>query len=110
MNADREVGENIRQARRVRGVSQEELGARVGVSKQMIQKYETGESSISAVRLREVCDALNFTPDALLRRAISDAPKLIEGTEQVKLVTAYMALTKKRRQIVRGLMRELRRD
>lgn len=107
-DADRDLGENIRQARRVRGMSQDSLADKVGVTQQQIQKWETAENRISAVRLRDVCDALSFTPDALLRRATSDMPKKIEGAEQVRFVTLYMGLSKRKRSIVRGLLRELR--
>ena len=55
---DIHVGNRIRMARVQQRLSQSELAARVGVSFQAIQKYETGEIRISASRLYEVAQAL----------------------------------------------------
>ena len=48
---DVHVGKRLRHARLLRGVSQEELGERIGVSFQAVQKYEQGENRLSASRL-----------------------------------------------------------
>jgi transcriptional regulator with XRE-family HTH domain len=48
---DVHVGKRLRQARSLRGVSQEELGEGIGVSFQAVQKYEQGENRLSASRL-----------------------------------------------------------
>lgn len=48
---DVHVGRRLRQARFLAGISQEELGAGIGVSFQAVQKYEHGENRLSASRL-----------------------------------------------------------
>lgn len=48
---DKAIGANIRHIRRVRGVSQEQLGGILGITYQQIQKYERGQNSISADKL-----------------------------------------------------------
>ena len=48
---DVHVGKRLRQARLLAGLSQEELGAGIGVSFQAVQKYEQGENRLSASRL-----------------------------------------------------------
>jgi transcriptional regulator with XRE-family HTH domain len=48
---DVHVGRRLRQARFLAGLSQEELGAGIGVSFQAVQKYEHGENRLSASRL-----------------------------------------------------------
>jgi len=48
---DVHVGRRLRQARFLAGMSQEELGAGIGVSFQAVQKYEHGENRLSASRL-----------------------------------------------------------
>ena len=45
------LGERISQYRRSLGVSQEELGARLGVSRQAVSKWEKGLSSPSTANL-----------------------------------------------------------
>jgi transcriptional regulator with XRE-family HTH domain len=52
------VGQNIRISRLQAGLSQTELGARVGVTFQQIQKYEKGANRIGASRLQQIADVL----------------------------------------------------
>jgi transcriptional regulator with XRE-family HTH domain len=52
------VGHNIRIGRLQVALSQTELGARVGVTFQQIQKYEKGANRIGASRLQQIADAL----------------------------------------------------
>lgn len=48
---DAEIGELLRERRRKRKVSQPELGEALGVTEQMVQKYETGQSPLTVVKL-----------------------------------------------------------
>jgi len=48
---DVHVGERIRQHRCLAGMTQQELGDRVGIKFQQIQKYETGTNRSSASRM-----------------------------------------------------------
>jgi transcriptional regulator with XRE-family HTH domain len=52
------VGQNVRVGRLQAGLSQTELGARVGVTFQQIQKYEKGANRIGASRLQQIADVL----------------------------------------------------
>lgn len=45
------VGRNLRAIRKLRGFSQAHLGSLVGITGQMIQKYETGQSEVSSKML-----------------------------------------------------------
>jgi transcriptional regulator with XRE-family HTH domain len=58
---DVHVGKRLRQARSLRGVSQEELGEGIGVSFQAVQKYEQGENRLSASRLFRAAVLLDQT-------------------------------------------------
>tara|TARA_R110000824_G_scaffold401771_1_gene615771 strand:+ start:433218 stop:433526 length:309 start_codon:yes stop_codon:yes gene_type:complete len=53
------VGSRIRQLRRRKGMTQEQLGSAVGVRFQQIQKYESGINNISAQRLWRLAEALD---------------------------------------------------
>ena len=55
---DRHVGQRVRLRRMLIGMSQEKLGAALGVTFQQIQKYEKGKNRIGASRLHEVAAAL----------------------------------------------------
>jgi len=59
---DRHVGCRIRLRRAQLGLSQSALAARIGVSFQAVQKYETGAIRISASRLYEVSCVLEVPP------------------------------------------------
>jgi transcriptional regulator with XRE-family HTH domain len=64
---DAHVGSRIRQQRLVIGMSQEELGKRLGLSFQQIQKYESGANRVGASRLLELSLALNVTIEFFYR-------------------------------------------
>ena len=51
--------QKVRQARRELGLTQEALSSLLGITFQQIQKYEAGQSRLSAGRLRDVAIALN---------------------------------------------------
>jgi transcriptional regulator with XRE-family HTH domain len=52
------VGERIKARRNVLGVSQQDLGGKLGISFQQIQKYEKGVNRVSTGRLIQLCQAL----------------------------------------------------
>ncbi|KRB51272.1 transcriptional regulator [Rhizobium sp. Root708] len=58
-SVDVHVGKTIRIKRLMRKVSQTELGDRVGVTFQQIQKYEKGSNRVSASMLVEIAGALD---------------------------------------------------
>jgi transcriptional regulator with XRE-family HTH domain len=55
---EKEIGGLVRVRRLARDMSQEQLGERLGVTFQQVQKYENGANRISASRLAEIADAL----------------------------------------------------
>lgn len=56
---DLHVGQRLRQRRLSLDLTQEELGARIDVSFQQIQKYERGTNRISVARLLRLAEALD---------------------------------------------------
>jgi transcriptional regulator with XRE-family HTH domain len=58
---DRYIGARMREQRLARNMSQEQLGRKLGVSFQQIQKYESGRNRVSAARLFVICKALNVS-------------------------------------------------
>jgi transcriptional regulator with XRE-family HTH domain len=63
----REIGERIRTTRRQAGLSQMQLGERVGRDHKTIHRYETAQRAPSLTDLLLIADALN-TPLAELVR------------------------------------------
>jgi transcriptional regulator with XRE-family HTH domain len=56
--ADKIVGERIKARRNELGVSQQDLGEKLGVSFQQVQKYEKGVNRVTTGRLIQLCRAL----------------------------------------------------
>ena len=52
------VGNRVRELRTRAGMSQTDLGVKLGVSFQQVQKYEKGVNRMGASRLIQICDAL----------------------------------------------------
>lgn len=61
---DAHVGQRLRLLRKERGLSQTALAARVGVTFQQIQKYETGKNRLSASRLYRLASVLGVDVSA----------------------------------------------
>lgn len=59
---------NLRELRQNAGMTQEELGERVGVQKAAISKYERGALSIPVSLLMSLCDIFQVSADRLLGR------------------------------------------
>ncbi len=62
------LGENIRRLRQTRGMRQEELGSRIGVSKQSISNWENGNIVPSVDLLSLLADYFGVSTDYLLGR------------------------------------------
>jgi transcriptional regulator with XRE-family HTH domain len=61
-----DVGLKIKQLREEKNLSQEELGAAIGVSKQMISHYENGENTPRFKTLEKIAVYFNVDPSELL--------------------------------------------
>lgn len=53
------IGERIKKIRQEKGLSQKELGEKLGVSQQMIGQWETGKANPKIETKRKIADALN---------------------------------------------------
>ena len=73
---DQQIGLRIRQVRKKQRISQEELGKKIGVSFQQVQKYENGHNRISASRLVQVANVLAVSVNFFLDQAEPGLPAL----------------------------------
>ena len=67
MDMRRLVGANVARLRRARGLTQEQLEARSGFSQQYLSGLEQGRRNPTVVTLHELAQALDTTPQELLR-------------------------------------------
>lgn len=93
---DQRVGSRVRQRRMFIGMSQEQLGERLSLTFQQIQKYEKGTNRISASRLWEMSKILDVPIDFFFEggdgddtgTGLSDRPQTdfaVGGTDSERL-------------------------
>lgn len=73
----------IRELRTQRGWRQEDLAARLGVGRQAVGNYETGERGIDAETICRLCDIFGCTADYLLCRSETPTPELTPEEESL---------------------------
>ena len=59
-------GDNLIELRKYHAMSQEELAERIGVSRQTLSKYETGESLPDIEKCKALADVFGITVDDLI--------------------------------------------
>jgi len=107
---DRIVGQRLRWRRRELKLTQEQLGQKLGLTFQQVQKYEKGVNRISAGRLFELAHALGITityfyegvdelldnPSTVSLHEADHPPSLpVIDTEAMELVTAFQKIDDK---------------
>jgi transcriptional regulator with XRE-family HTH domain len=95
-SADVQVGESIRAHRLLAGMSQGELGSKIGVTFQQVQKYEKGTNRVGAGRLPQIAEIFGVPVGALFTDhagTVSVPVKLVTDNAAVKMLTAYAKIT-----------------
>lgn len=87
------LGKNIRKYRNMRGMSQDDLGEKVGCCTSHIGMIENGHSKPSLEILVRIANALDVTPDMLLIDSLK-APELVILREIEKRIDSYPIATK----------------
>jgi transcriptional regulator with XRE-family HTH domain len=67
---DTYIGARTRDARTSLDLSQTALGAKLGITFQQIQKYESGANRVSAARLFDICEALDVSLASMFERKL----------------------------------------
>ncbi|MEM8840461.1 MAG: helix-turn-helix transcriptional regulator [Pseudomonadota bacterium] len=111
---DEHVGQRVRQRRWMVGMTQQQLGNKVGIKFQQIQKYETGTNRISASRLWDIADALDVPVSFFFEglEGVGDTTSSARGDmmtdkEALELVRAYYAIPETQRRRLFELARVL---
>lgn len=111
---DAHVGQRVRQRRWTIGMTQQQLGDKLGVKFQQVQKYETGINRISASRIWEIAAALevpvSFFFEGLAGQAIDTTEgrgDVLTDREAVSLVRAYYSIPEEQRRRLFDLARVL---
>ncbi len=118
---DVHVGKRVRHRRWMVGMTQQQLGEKVGIKFQQIQKYETGMNRISASRLWDIAHALGVpvsfffegiadetdAPMTEAETAIQSRGDLLADKEALELVRSYYAIPEEQRRRLFDLARVL---
>jgi transcriptional regulator with XRE-family HTH domain len=91
------VGRNVRSWRIARGMSQTQLGNRLGISFQQVQKYEIGRNRIPTGRLVKTAAALGVPISALFQGTDAADPSqsllaLVSDSRSFRLAHAFAAI------------------
>jgi transcriptional regulator with XRE-family HTH domain len=93
------VGARIRKFRKGRKMSQAQLGKKLGITFQQVQKYENGKNRVGASRLQMISTALDvpvghfFTDGAVTTR--TSAKPLAFDPQALRLAEAFTRLSNK---------------
>jgi len=102
------VGAEIKRLRRQRGMSQQALGAALGMSFQQIQKYESGSNRLSVSGLFKASIALGAEPADLLPAIRADGSihqrPSAHASGVDRLMESYLALPVRQRRAVLQLV------
>jgi len=111
---DLHVGQRVRQRRWMVGMTQQQLGDRVGIRFQQIQKYETGTNRISASRMWDIAATMAVPVSFFFEGLHGQAPDTAEArgdiltdNEAFELVRAYYAIPEHQRRRLFDLARVL---
>ena len=113
-SVDVHVGKRVRQRRWMLGMTQQQLGDKVGIKFQQIQKYETGANRISASRLWDIAAAMEVPVSCFFEGIDDEAADtgaargdILTDRETLELVRAYYATPENQRRRLFDLARVL---
>lgn len=99
-----EIGQRIRKIRKVRGLSQEELSEKVGISTTHMSHIETGNTKMSLPIFVKLANVLEVQTDELLHEdslagrsaSVARIAELLDGctSQQVQIIEGIVIATK----------------
>jgi transcriptional regulator with XRE-family HTH domain len=109
--ADKAIGARLRAYRQASGLSQSDVGQKIGVTFQQIQKYEKGSNRLSGSRLIEVAHLFKVEPAKLLGvnggGPSNEEFEALSDPGVTKMILAMKHLTKQRRSAVAAAVVDL---
>lgn len=73
------IGKRLKEARKKKGLTQEQLVEKMGVSIAYLSKIETGKIHINLERLSEICGILGVTEGEILNGVSSRSDKYLQS-------------------------------
>lgn len=121
---DKHVGSRVRMRRMTLAISQQKLGAALGLTFQQVQKYERGTNRIGASRLHQISDILEVPVDFFFDGApnassmsnsdvssLADLNDFVSSPEGLRLVAAFTRIENAHlRRRIMALVQEMASD
>lgn len=92
---DLHVGKRIRFKRKMIGLTQSDLGGKVDLTFQQIQKYEKGENRVSASKLYQIAQILDTNVSFFFdgyNDTVSKREEITDDKQSVDLVTSFKSI------------------
>lgn len=86
------LADKIIQLRKKSGWSQEELAAQMGVSRQSVSKWESGQSIPDLDKILKLSALFNVSTDFLLKDELSDAPVAVDQAPEADAVVRTVSM------------------
>lgn len=109
---DISIGRKIRFRREMLKISQKQLGHRLGVTFQQIQKYEKGANRVGAGRLQEIADILDisifffYSDISTKEHVLFPYEEMISSKEEHLLLKSFRELKSKQQKAILCLISE----
>lgn len=109
MSTPEAIGARIREVRRERGITQDELSERVGVSRSAVAQWETGRAGQVTGNLSRIADALEVTVEYLMFGQDKRSPGEAHKGDELALLRLYRECEPEDRNMILRTARRLAR-
>ena len=82
-----DLGERIREARKKRGLSQEQLADRMAMDRKTVSRYEQGEREMGISTFIQIAEALDMSPSELLPERLTKKPACNGKLEALRILS-----------------------
>ena len=95
-NCESILGKKILEIREIKGISQQQLATKAGLSKALITHIETGKRYPSDKALQKIIEALEITEDEILTEEVKNEyiKKFAEEAKPSEVIRAYRQIIK----------------
>lgn len=100
------IGERIKGLRLELGITQKELGEKIGVEKSTINKYELGKIAIPYKKIEKIAAALETTPAYLMGWEEEDKTKDEMDLEAQEMLDAYKRASPEIRAAIQRILKD----
>ena len=92
-----EIGENLKAVRKRRGLTQKELGERVGLTREAVASYEAGRSHLTVTTLMDMAVVLRVSVNAILglERKAAETPVTRRWAKRLAVIESLPESVKK---------------